>query len=118
MTDLFGFLKKRSTEEILLDMIIDSNGELLEHLNSTIRWLLHYCEKNGLNPPNEHQMRMAVERSQKLLRKLPTEQHQVARMSPKFCRFSVDFLQKSHFNRFFTRRRSSKSTDPDTESGF
>ena len=51
-----------------------TNGELLEHLESTIRWLLHCCEKNGINPPNEYQLRRSVERAQELIQKLPTDQ--------------------------------------------
>ena len=51
-----------------------TNGELLEHLESTMRWLLHHCEKNGINLPNEYQLRRSVERAQELIQKLPTNQ--------------------------------------------
>lgn len=64
---------RNSYEDKFIKKAIKSNSELLEHLESTIRWLLHYCEKNHIQPPNENQLRRSVERTQELLRKMPTE---------------------------------------------
>ena len=35
-----------------VDKIIRINEDLMIHLDSTIRWLLHYCKKNNITPPN------------------------------------------------------------------
>ena len=48
------------------------NEELMEHLNSTVRWILHYCEKNDLRPPNLDILDNAVERSQDYIQKMAT----------------------------------------------
>lgn len=50
------------------------NEELLEHLNSMIRWLLHYCEKNDLRPPNLDILENAIERSQDYIQKMSPDQ--------------------------------------------
>lgn len=75
MTQLFKiFMRRTSKDEIIIKKALKSSGELLEHSDSMVRWLLHFCEENGINPPNEYQIRKSVERSQELIRKLPTDQ--------------------------------------------
>jgi hypothetical protein len=44
--------------------IKDMNVELLEQIDFTARWLLDYCEKNGVEPPNLDRLRSMLERAQ------------------------------------------------------
>lgn len=64
---------RKYMEYRFIDRTIKTNTELLEHLVSTVGWLLHYCEKSGVNPPNEYQLRKSIERAQELLRNLPNQ---------------------------------------------
>src|SRR5437867_11658205 len=44
----------------------------MEHLDSTIRWLLHYCKKNHIEPPNIDQIKACVALAEVYLNSLPT----------------------------------------------
>ncbi len=50
------------------------NDELMEHLSSTIRWLMHYCEKNNMRPPNLEHLSNSVKKAHEYLHKLPSNQ--------------------------------------------
>lgn len=70
---LDDYLQKLEVEKRLIKSIL-FNEELMEHLNSTIRWLLHYCEKNDIRPPNLDILSDAIERSQDYIQKISPDQ--------------------------------------------
>lgn len=49
------------------------NDELMEHLDATIRRLLHYCKKNGIEPPNIKQLQASIRKAHVYLNELPTK---------------------------------------------
>ena len=58
-------LEKRVTHGIRI------NEELMEQLHSTIRWVLHYCDKNNITPPNLQILSDSIDRIQDYLNRLP-----------------------------------------------
>ena len=49
------------------DRIIRINEDLMIHLDSTIRWILHYCEKNNINPPNLDILNKSIQKTHEYL---------------------------------------------------
>lgn len=73
MSDYLDKLERIELEKRTLHSIA-INEELMEHLDSTIRWLLHYCDKNDIRPPNMQLLSDAIQRSQNYIQMLPTDQ--------------------------------------------
>jgi hypothetical protein len=47
------------------------NDELLEHLASTLWWLLHYATKNNIDLPDKDKISLTLERAMEIARKQP-----------------------------------------------
>jgi NTP pyrophosphatase (non-canonical NTP hydrolase) len=47
------------------------NDELLEHLASTLWWLLHYAAKNNIDLPDKDKISLALDRAMEIARKQP-----------------------------------------------
>jgi hypothetical protein len=52
------------------------NDELLEHLASTLRWLLRYAETNNITLPEKDKIVLALDRAMEIAEKLPTKDEQ------------------------------------------
>jgi hypothetical protein len=52
------------------------NDELLEHLASTLRWLLRYAETNNITLPEKDKIVLALDRAIEIAEKLPTNLQQ------------------------------------------
>lgn len=50
------------------------NDEMLEHLVSSLRWLLHYSQKYGIPLPEKEKITLLVNRAMEIGQKLPTNQ--------------------------------------------
>ena len=50
------------------------NDELLEHLASTLGWLLRYAEKNNIALPEKDKIVLALDRAMEIAEKLPSHQ--------------------------------------------
>jgi hypothetical protein len=48
------------------------NDELLEHLASTLRWLLRYSEINNIALPEKDKIILALDRAMEIAEKLPS----------------------------------------------
>ncbi|GEM_PF-757992 len=48
------------------------NDELLEHLSSSIIWLLRYSQSNGIDLPNKEQIFLLINRAIEIASKLPS----------------------------------------------
>jgi hypothetical protein len=59
-------------QETRLERAIAINDDLMDHLDATIRWLLHYCKKHNIEPPNLEQIKGSVLAAQIYLNNLPT----------------------------------------------
>jgi len=71
LDDYYSNLQKvDETKRVLRGIKI--NQDLMEHLNSTIRWLLHFCQKNNIDPPNLDQLQSSIEKAQNYLTELPS----------------------------------------------
>jgi hypothetical protein len=59
------------------------NDELLEHLASTLRWLLHYAAKNNIDLPDKDKISLALERAMEIARKQPRSRAKTHFSTPK-----------------------------------
>jgi hypothetical protein len=57
------------------------NDELLEHLASTLRWLLRYGEINNITLPEKDKIVLALDRAMKIAGKLPSSQTSATHLS-------------------------------------
>jgi hypothetical protein len=57
------------------------NDELLEHLSSTLWWLLHYAAKNIIDLPDIDKISLALERAMDIARKQPRSQNTTSHLS-------------------------------------
>jgi len=71
MDDYHFNLQKLNQEKTLIRGI-RINTDLMGHLESTVRWVLHYCQKNNVEPPNLEQLESSIERAQNYLSQLPS----------------------------------------------
>jgi len=61
-------------EAIMLKRI---NEELLEHLISNLRWLLHYAQKNKMDLPDKDKIIISLERAMEIVDKIPNYHSQI-----------------------------------------
>ena len=52
------------------------NDELLEHLASTLRWIIRYSETNNITLPEKDKIVLALDRAMEITEKLPTSLQQ------------------------------------------
>jgi hypothetical protein len=65
---MFNIRKLQKIEEDKINVrIAKMNDELLEHLTSTVGYLLHQEEKHGLHIPNKEQIQSSVRKAHSLL---------------------------------------------------
>jgi hypothetical protein len=61
------YLKKQIQEAI---RVKELNVELMEHLTFTADWLLRYCEKNNVRPPDIDKLLILIDRSKNLVQEI------------------------------------------------
>jgi hypothetical protein len=59
------------------------NDELLEHLASTLWWLLHYAAKNNIDLPDKDKISLALDRAMEIARKQPRSRTNTQNSAPK-----------------------------------
>jgi hypothetical protein len=70
---MFNLRKLQRIEEDKINVRISRmNDELLEHLASTLGYILHQNEKHGLNIPNREQIQASVRKAHSLLSDMST----------------------------------------------
>ncbi|MFL6458885.1 MAG: hypothetical protein ACJ71G_18195 [Nitrososphaeraceae archaeon] len=73
------------------------NDELLEHLASTLRWLLRYAETNNITLPEKDKIVLALDRAMEIAEKLPPTKLQQPEKTPdedNTTRFLVGFSSR------------------------
>ena len=65
------FLKKQLIGEIEeVVRVKQLNVDLLEHLTYTARWILIYCEKNNIKPPDMNKLLELISKSRELVQRM------------------------------------------------
>lgn len=76
-TDDYG-LKLQEIEELKKAVKIKRlNEELLEHLTSTLSWLIRTCEKNNMPVPKKETIVKSIDRAYDYLDRIPSDQPKV-----------------------------------------
>jgi NTP pyrophosphatase (non-canonical NTP hydrolase) len=71
------------------------NDELLEHLASTLWWLLHYAAKNNIDLPDKDKISLALDRAMEIARKQPRSRATTHFSTPKR---DTPRRRQNHFN--------------------
>jgi len=68
------YLEMASTEKLRYAVKVKQiNDELMEHLSSSLRWVLHYCTKNNIPIPRD-EIDNIIDKAVKIEAKLPYSQ--------------------------------------------
>jgi|GEM_PF-5116718 len=67
------YLERAAVEKLRYALQVKKiNEELLEYFASSLRWLIHYSEKNGIPLPEKDKIILAIDRVMIIVAQLPT----------------------------------------------